>query len=40
MRRTYLNADNVFCLADGSRLRSPSYDGNADTLILPSGSGS
>jgi hypothetical protein len=36
----YLNTDNVFCLADGSRLRSPSYDGNADTLILPSGSGS
>jgi hypothetical protein len=36
----YPNTDNVYCLADGSPLRSPSYDGDADTLILPSGSDS
>lgn len=33
-----LDTDNTYCLADGSHLRSPSYDGDADTLIIPSDS--
>jgi hypothetical protein len=33
--RLYNDADNAYCLADGSRLVSPSYDGDAETLILP-----
>lgn len=34
--RLYPDTTNVFCLVDGSRLLSPSYDGEAETLIRPS----
>ena len=31
----YRNTDNAYCLTDGAHLVSPSYDGDAETLILP-----
>ena len=31
----YRNTNNVYCLTDGSHLVSPSYHGDAETLILP-----
>jgi hypothetical protein len=34
--RLYFDTNNVYCLEDGSQIKSPSYDGDADTLILPS----
>jgi hypothetical protein len=33
--RLYPDTNNVYCLDDGSRIVSPSYDGDAKTLILP-----